>query len=593
MIVRNILMPFFLLLLSISFIHGQDRGENTLSCLEELAEESVSLFSDRDIYLSGDEIWFKAFVFVEGKLNSQWSKVLYLELFNARQEIFAQEKYLVDQGMASGSIILPGDIQSGQYFLRAYTKYGRNFPSEKHFTKIVSIINPNSEPSAVRLEQQKEKSKDQPNVWFKEESIPLNLSLSKKSFGPREAVKLSINGNTMANLVVSVRKSGTAHSSMEIDDFLNHNPWIGPSLNPPVNTIRDGSAAKKDTADNVFTWIPEIRGMTLSGKVVDENGEAVKDVYCLSSVIGGNTQLHKVKSREDGRFIFSYHHLNGPKDLVVSIQDNPENKQKIIINKDFSTSYPPLKEMPLRYDSARHVVLEELFINQQVNESFVHQWDKRKRQDERESDLFSNLGEPDQRISVQEFIHIPTMLEIFRELVPSVTVRGRSGKRRLNIFHQESFKNFDNPLVLLDNVPVSDIDKLLRIDPVNLDLIEVYDSEYLMGDYSYGGIISIRTNTDNFASYKWTDQSVFLNYRTLKKDSHFQFPDYDIPELLKDRKPDFRSLLYWNPDVKLDKEKKELRFFTCDHISRYEVVVRGYTAEGLPCYGSINFEVTK
>lgn len=111
-------------------------------------------------------------------------------------------------------------------------------------------------------------------------------------------------------------------------------------------------------------------------------------------------------------------------------------------------------------------------------------------------------------------------------------------------------KILDNPLVLLDNVPVKDIESILLIDPINLKSLDVYRSIYHLGDHSIQGIISIKTKTDNFAGLTWKDQTAFLTYKALQRPCTFYQPIYDKLEEINDPKPDFRTLLYWNPDVK-------------------------------------------
>ena len=96
---------------------------------------------------------------------------------------------------------------------------------------------------------------------------------------------------------------------------------------------------------------------------------------------------------------------------------------------------------------------------------------------------------------------------------------------------------------------------------------------------------------DNFAGFKWTDNSVFLNFKTLHPELTFHLPDYQNSNLKMDSKADFRTILYWNPEVNLDGEDRKIHFFSSDYQSVYEVILRGYTDEGIFCYGSLEFEV--
>ena len=51
-------------------------------------------------------------------------------------------------------------------------------------------------------------------------------------------------------------------------------------------------------------------------------------------------------------------------------------------------------------------------------------------------------------VTLQNFIKLPTVIDVFRELVPMVSLRGKIGSRRFHIFDKETLVNYDNPLVL-------------------------------------------------------------------------------------------------------------------------------------------------
>jgi len=106
-------------------------------------DEKVILITDKDLYLSGGQIWFSSFYFQNGQLaNKELSKVLYVELFSAKKDIIWQGKFSIDNAQSSGKIDIPSDIYSGAYFLRAYTQLQKNKPAESYFTKAIRIVNP-------------------------------------------------------------------------------------------------------------------------------------------------------------------------------------------------------------------------------------------------------------------------------------------------------------------------------------------------------------------------------------------------------------------------------------------------------------------
>jgi len=56
---------------------------------------------------------------------------------------------------------------------------------------------------------------------------------------------------------------------------------------------------------------------------------------------------------------------------------------------------------------------------------------------------------------------------------------------------------------------------------------------------------------------------------------------YETPEQKNSRVPDFRNLLYWSPDIKIDGgEKKAVSFYTSDLEGRYLMKIQGISSDG-------------
>jgi hypothetical protein len=61
------------------------------------------------------------------------------------------------------------------------------------------------------------------------------------------------------------------------------------------------------------------------------------------------------------------------------------------------------------------------------------------------------------------------MEEVMREYVPGVQVRRRGNNFRFMVFDRPYKTIFqDNPMVLLDGVPVFDIDRIMAFDPLKV-----------------------------------------------------------------------------------------------------------------------------
>jgi hypothetical protein len=60
--------------------------------------------------------------------------------------VLLQGKIGIDSGRGNGSFLLPASIRSGNYLIRAYTNWMRNFGSNTFFKQPITIINPNKKP---------------------------------------------------------------------------------------------------------------------------------------------------------------------------------------------------------------------------------------------------------------------------------------------------------------------------------------------------------------------------------------------------------------------------------------------------------------
>jgi hypothetical protein len=104
--------------------------------------EKVYLHTDRDIYSPGDNIWFKGYLIdASNRFLTNHSNNLHVELISPDSKIIDSRIVRLDEGLGNGDFQLPKTMKSGQYSLRAYTNYMRNFDDQLFFIKPITIIN--------------------------------------------------------------------------------------------------------------------------------------------------------------------------------------------------------------------------------------------------------------------------------------------------------------------------------------------------------------------------------------------------------------------------------------------------------------------
>ena len=120
--------------------------DQTLGALQKQATETpfekVYLHLDKPYYGAGDTVWFKAYL-VTGAQHylSGISYVLNVDLIDEQSVIKKSIKLPVVNGLTFGDIVLADTIPEGNYRIRAYTNWMRNFGAEYFFDKTIRIVN--------------------------------------------------------------------------------------------------------------------------------------------------------------------------------------------------------------------------------------------------------------------------------------------------------------------------------------------------------------------------------------------------------------------------------------------------------------------
>ena len=141
-----LLLPLIISAMIFGFIQEDPLLKKILLQIEkyrtEFPQEKVHLHMDKPYYAIGDNIWFKAYV-VNAEKNelSDLSKILYVELINDKDSVKQSLKLPLSLGLASGDFALADSLKEGNYRVRAYTTWMRNFGEEFFFDKTITIGN--------------------------------------------------------------------------------------------------------------------------------------------------------------------------------------------------------------------------------------------------------------------------------------------------------------------------------------------------------------------------------------------------------------------------------------------------------------------
>ncbi len=190
------------------------------------------------------------------------------------------------------------------------------------------------------------------------------------------------------------------------------------------------------------------------------------------------------------------------------------------------------------------------------------------------TDSLAFYGSAETTYRLDDYTRFPLMEEVLREYIKEVNVRKRSGEyyfRALD-YRRNSFFT-DDPLILLDGVRIFSADQLINYDPLRVEKISVVSSKYFVGKESFGGIVDMKSYTGALPDFKLDPAITVFSYEGVQAQREYYTPSADS------RKPDLRTVLYWNPNVG---KSTNIRFMTSDMAGDYLLDLQGIDSKGTP-----------
>ena len=553
---KQLIFIFILLINSLDVLFAQNKKTHTSQKSVDPIQEKVIFSTDRTLYFSEDLIFFKANRVLSGFTNDTlFSTVLYLEFYDKNDKPIIQKKEQIINSIAYGDIEIPADIVTGNYYLRAYTQYMKNFKKELFYTSQIKIINPEL-PSREGIKI----IKSERDTVLKNSDSKLEIITSKEIFSPRSLITIELKGLPYADLSVSVVKKGSYE-----EEKTGINTYFKPSY-------------EIDTVAAEVKWYPEIRSVSISGKVIDKKtGQPLKDVLVYASIIDNGKQFHIVRTNESGGFIFSLPNLNENHKIFIGVQKQTDKETSILINQDFSSYFPKLEYAQENIDSNKINLINEMYINCQVTKASNNDIEIKKSFLDTLRDPFSGKLE---NIILKDHVDLPQMTDIFNEIVPYIHVKRNGKATSIQVFDKITKTIFPQPLILLDGIPFQDDSALLSLSPSKVISIGIIAQPFVHGSEIINGIIIIKSVDGNLAGLKLPVDLVVVDYITFSPRTSQQFKNYTEEAHPDIRNPDFRNTIYWNPSVVLNNDNATLQFYASDHSSDYDIVVRGVNENG-------------
>lgn len=132
------------------FVSLEAKAQNTLpekiqtyfsNYQEEFPVEKAYLHLDKYTFTLGEDLWFSAYLVAGGEqIPSPLSQTLYVDLFDGDGLLLSQRVVKIENGRGAGDFQIPRFGKTGEYQLRAYTSWMRNFGEEFFFRQTIQVV---------------------------------------------------------------------------------------------------------------------------------------------------------------------------------------------------------------------------------------------------------------------------------------------------------------------------------------------------------------------------------------------------------------------------------------------------------------------
>jgi hypothetical protein len=600
---KNISFLIFLGFIFIQEIYSQQLIEKTGESETPNFKEDLFVRTDRDIYITGEEVLFKVYK-LEGLTHtpSDLSKVVYLEMLDKNNFPIRQLKVKSYNSSGFSVFTLPDNISSGNYIIRAYTNWMKNFTTDQFCYKTISVINPFESIDHLKLPPKPNNSDsigsitddllrsiiiDEAGNHISGTRVPVNpgtqlsisISSDKTEYSTREKVKLEIfvtdiAGNPVeTDLSLSVAKSVVV-SSTAATSFYAFN--------------RDDKPLKRVDGPE---YQAELEGHLISGYLrLKATDEPLKKTDVSLSFVGKTAQCQFGKTDENGEFNFLIRE-SGLTEIVIQPLSPEIIGYYVELNQPFSYTFSKFRPVEFYIDTSKIDEINKVIVGMQINN--IYEPFRQRSPEEAIGTIPDFYGKPENTIKMSDYIELTTLREVVKEIIPNVYTFKQNGKSDFKLINKFKGQPFENKaLILLDGVPVYDFEKVLSINSKEIERADIINTRYFYSENVFDGIVSFITRKGNLSVLE-SDNSAFRQaYEGCQVKKTFYSPDYSSAIMKNNRIPDYRNTLYWEPDLRTGKNgKAEIAFFTSDESCEFTIVVEGISSDGKTGFSKASLKV--
>ena len=237
------------------------------------------------------------------------------------------------------------------------------------------------------------------------------------------------------------------------------------------------------------------------------------------SIIGKQIHYFEGKMVNDSTAVFYTYGVSGKQPLVLSARSSTGVSLPIEMISPFASLLPKtLPHLVFHYNRSE---VEARSLDMQRHQLAIS---PSKRDDSTSDDTAEDFmplaydetvyeTKPELTYNLDEYRQFPTIRDVLLEYVMFVRKTKVNGIQQLIVRkEQENYNQIMPTLVLIDGMPVFDVERLLDYDARRVHYINIYGDQYMFGNGLYNGILSFVTRSGRLTNYPIERNMQYLVY---------------------------------------------------------------------------------
>lgn len=519
--------------------------------------EKAWITTSKPYFYPGETAWLGGrMLYHEPTLKDSLSRVVYVDLLDSKAEVIQSATFPVREGKISGALVLSEDLKPGDYALRAYTHWSRNFGQLDEFLTPFVVMEPGYFPTADLPD---------PVEYFGEiqvsSSYTLRDSLSYRLMDLELALKDGFDNPIDGEFILSLTDAEYVREFPQINSLEQAMDWLDTALPEDVGAELSH---------------PVEYGISIQGQFIPDKKRRPL-INPITIVRGDLEDYGQVDTDSAGRFWATGLYFKDTAQIAVAAMDSKRKPYGSVTLDSLGKPDPPSEFPRMPYQKAP-LPTDENILDEAGDyillEEFVKEEEKVK---ETMADRNYGYGNPTQQVGPEDLEKL-SMDEIWGKL----RLRGSE-------FGNYTFgEKTGNPLIILDgqSLPfLTDLeyyDILDSFEPSQLESIKVYSdniSKSVFGMAGYAGVIMIETKK-GFRSQpdldrKFNDEG-FQLFDVLGFTGFEEFPKNPPADQYLKKKP----TIFWEPDAKTEDGVFKVLVKVPHGVRQLKIRIEGLTLDG-------------